>query len=191
MTCCIVSTRSDGGVSLTYPTAEIMSWLTLGGAPEGYFGRINWDAQIDEMTKRGVYETVAVRYVHGLQAGGFTDAEAYELLRDRDTKPEWTGKELWDLSEVSTDRWYRNAWRRSPNGGPIYIDLQRAKPVQFSRIRTAIHEENTRRVNDIDLFDALVEYDLLEIKRRILQASSEPELRSIWPMELNHRGEER
>jgi hypothetical protein len=178
----IVSTRPDGGVSLTCPSAEIMSWLTLGGAPEGYFGRINWDAQIEEMTSRGVYQDVAARYVRGVQSGGFTDAEAYELIRDRDTKPEWTGKELWD--EVPTDRWFRNAWRRSPNGGPIYIDLERARPVQFWRIRSAIREENKKREYDIDLFDVPLEYDLAEIRERIRQAPDDATLRHIWPRGL-------
>ncbi len=181
----IVSTRPDGGVSLTNPTSEIMSWLTLGGAPEGYFGRINWDAQIEEMTGRRVPQDVAVRYVRGLQSGGFTDAEAYELIRDRDTNPEWTGKEVWDPSEVPTGRWYRNAWVRSQNGGPIYIHLERAKYVQFWRIRGAISQEERRRENDIELFDAPVSCDLRAIKQRIRSARDDLSLRRIWPEGLN------
>ena len=178
----IVSTRPDGGVSITYPSSEIMSWLTLGGAPKGYFDcPIDWDAQIEDMTSRGIYSDVAERYVRGVLCGGFTDAEAYGLLRDRDTKPEWSGKELWDRSEIPVDRWFRDAWRRSKNGGPIYIDLQRAKPVQFGRIRAAIDIENKRRQNDINLFDIPVDCDFIEMRKRIRDANDEIKLRRIWP----------
>ena len=184
----IVSTRPDGGVSLTVPSLEIMSWLTLGGAPKGYFDcPIDWDAQINEMTSRGVYADVAQSYVRGVLCGGFTDAEAYGLIRDRDTKPEWTGKELWGRSKIPVDRWFRNAWMRSQNGGPIYIHMPRARYVQFGRIRAAIAQENKRRENDIDLFDVPVECDLSELKRRIHQASDEIELRRIWPSNLQRQ----
>ena len=54
--------------------------------------------------------------------GGCTTAEAYGIIRDRDCSHLGTGCELWDASDLPTDRRYRNAWRRSHNGGPIYID---------------------------------------------------------------------
>lgn len=181
MTRCIVSTRPDGYVSVTTPTLEIMAFLTLGGAPKGHFLGVNWDAQIEEMTNRRVPKDVAVRYVRGLQVGGYTDAEAYEILRDRDTPQEWTGKELWDASEVPIDRWFRNAWRRSQNGGPIYIDINRAKPIQFKHIRHAVQCENKRREDDLDLFDVPFECDLAAIREQIRLASDETELRHIWP----------
>ena len=177
----IVSTRPDGGVSCTIPSLEIMSWLTSGGSPEGYFCGIDWDAQINDMTSHGIYADVAESYVRGVRCGGFTDAEAYGLIRDRDTKPEWSGKELWDRSEMPVDRWFRDAWRRSHNGGPIYIDLQCAKSVQFSRIRAAIAKEERRRKDNIDLFDVPVECDLRRIRERIRRAREEAALRGIWP----------
>lgn len=175
----IVSTRPDGGVSVTWPGPDFKFFTNGGGVQIE-----NWDGQIAEMTGRGVREDVAVRWLRGLCFGGCTDAEAYELMRDRDTKPEWTGKELWDWSDVPSDRWYRNAWKRSPNGGPIYVDLARARPVQFEYVCDAVECENRRRAKDIDLFDMPIEVDFMAIRERIRCASDEIELRNIWPGEL-------
>jgi hypothetical protein len=174
----IFSTRPDGGVSTIAPSAEIMSFFTLGGKPKKmYCGRV--DGQINAIVQEGIRESVAVRWVKAVREGGLTDAEAYELIRDRQVKPDWTGHELWESGPQ--DRWFRNAWRRSPNGGPIYVDLSRARPIQFKHIRTAIEVENKRRADDIDLFDAPIECDLLKVRQRILAASDEIELRMIWP----------
>jgi hypothetical protein len=178
---CIVSTGNGGWVHVTHPTNEIMSIFTNGGAPDGYFGRIDRDYQIAEMVKRGVRECDAVRWIKHLFSGGLTTAEAYELIRDRDTKQEWTGKELWDKGELP-DRWFRDAWKRSANGGPIYVSLDRAKPIQFKRIRSAIEAENKRRRDDLDLFDTPIECDLAMIRERIRRANDEIELRQIWPL---------
>jgi hypothetical protein len=181
----IVSTRPDGGVSLTRPTNEIMSILTLGGAEDCYSGRVDWDAQIANHVRDGIREVVAVRWIKHFRSGGLTDAEAYELIRDRDTKPEWSGKELWKPSEAPIDRWFRNAWKRSHNGGPIYIAIDRAKPIQFKHIVSAIEREKKRRSNEMDYFDIPVEVDLLAIREKIRRASDEIELRHIWPDGLN------
>ena len=181
---CIVSTRPDGGVSITHPSAEIMAIFTLGGAPEGYFGRLDWDAQIASMTGRGIRESVAVRHVRALISGGLTTAEAYELIRDRDTASDWSGKELWARAELPADRWFRDAWHRSANGGPIVINLSRAKSIQFREIKNAVDSENKRRQSDLELFDIPVACDLAFFRERIRKASDERELRRIWPKEL-------
>lgn len=181
---CIVSTRPDGGVSITYPTDEIMAIFTLGGAPDGYFGRIDWDGQIASYVKRGIREVTAVKWVRSLINGGLTTAEAYELIRDRDTAPDWTGKELWDRADIPADRWYRNAWHRSHNGGPIDISLSLARSIQFREIKNAVACENKRRESDLDLFDIPVACDLAVFRERIRKASDEIELRHIWPKEL-------
>jgi hypothetical protein len=181
---CIVSTRPDGGVSITYPSAEFMAFFTLGGAPYGYFGRIDWDGQIASMTGRGIRESVAVQWVRSIINGGLTTAEAYELIRDRDTAPEWTGKELWDRADVPRDRWFRNAWYRSHNGGPICVDLGRAKSIQFREIKNAVDCENKRRKSEIDLFDIPVACDLAFFRERVRKASDEFELRCVWPKGL-------
>jgi hypothetical protein len=178
---CIVSTGKDGAVFVTHPTTETMTFLTHGGAPDGYFRRVDRDEQIERMVGRGIRQVVAVKWITVLFTGGLTDAEAYELIRDRDTHADWSGKELWNRSEIPADRWFRDAWKRSPNGGPIYVNLDRAKPIQFRRIRSAIEDENKRRQNELDLFDALFECDLPALRERIRSVDDERALRAIWP----------
>ena len=178
---CIVSTMLDGGVALTSPSKEIMDIFTRGGAPEGYWSRIDWDAQIASMVRRGIHEIVAVKWVQHLRSGGLTDAEAYELIRDKDTLPGWTAGELWDRSEVPADWWFRDAWKRSHNGGPIYVDLNIARCIQFREIQTAVHVENERRKKDFDLWQSQFECDMAAVREMIKRKNDLLELRRVWP----------
>jgi hypothetical protein len=65
--------------------------------------------------------------------GGLTTAEAYGVMRDRFCAHLGRGCELWDTEDVPTDRTYRNAWRRSHNGGPIVIDEEKARAIDEAR----------------------------------------------------------
>ncbi len=178
---CIVYTRFDGGVSICYPTNDVISWMGCGGywndRPRGFL-----EAQIERQIAAGHEPDASRRFAHAVQFGGCTTAEALEIIRDRDCAHLGTAIELWDLSEVPNDRWFRNAWRRSHNGGPISVNLKLAKPIQFGRIRDAIELENKRRNSDINLFDVPVEVDLMAMREKIRDARDEIELRSIWPL---------
>ncbi len=168
----IVFNRPDGGVSICCPTDWAISMMGCGGLwdakPRGYM-----DVQIERQIARGIRKDVARRYARAIQFGGCTTAEALEIIRDRDC--DGTAIELWDASDVPTDRWFRNAWRRSHNGGPISIDLAKAKPIQFLHIR----EHVARRRNDL----FYIEPDLAPLCTKIMQARDEIELRHIWPTE--------
>lgn len=182
---CIVSTRPDGGVTITHPTQETMAFLTNGGAPVGYYGRnLDRDWEIQKFVNAGLRESVAAKWIDALISGGRTDAEAYELIRDKDTKPDWSGHELWDRNELP-DRWFRDGWARSHNGGPISIHLGRAKAIQLRHIKNAVAEENNALMQDLDC--ELIELDFERIRRSIMIASDENQLRSVWPMELSSR----
>jgi hypothetical protein len=132
---------------------------------------------------------VGERYAHrsaiAMQFGGCTDAEACELMRDRLCAHLGSGIELWDMADVPTDRWFRDAWVRSHNGGPIGISLERARPVQFRRIKAAAARENQRRAVDLAWFDRPLEIDLLGIAARIRKTDDEAELRRVWPEALS------
>jgi hypothetical protein len=177
---CIVSTQSKGAVAITYPTRDAMAALTHGGAAEGYCGRSDRDRRIADFVAGGIAESVAVRWVSAWLGGGLTDAEAYELVRDKDTKPDWTGMELWDCADVPSDRWFRSAWHRSQNGGPISINLGRAKALQLRRITDAVVKENERRSEEFD--GPLIEVDISTIRNLIARSRDEIELRSVWSL---------
>lgn len=154
----IVYTRPDGGVSVCAPSLTAMSYMTGGGGrwdpPEGKmwyrwnnksylidvpyrlrlykFTTPTWflDAQINEQAKYGVGEAAARSFVHAMQFGGLTTAEAYGVMRDRFCAHLGTGCELWDTIDVPIDRTYRDAWRRSANGGPIRLDENKVREIQ-------------------------------------------------------------
>ena len=45
-----------------------------------------------------------------------------------------TGCELWDTADVPTDRRHRDAWRRSHNGGPIWLDQRKVVKIDERRM---------------------------------------------------------
>jgi hypothetical protein len=177
----IVYTRHDGGVSICYPSETIISVMGCGGfwdhLPVGVM-----DRQIASMVNRGISERAAHRYAKAVMFGGCTTAEALEIIRDRDCGHLGTAHELWDMADIPKDRWFRNAWIRSHNGGPISIDLKKAKPIQFNYIRGAIKAENKRRESNLDLLLSPIEFDSKAVRQKILSARDENELRAIWPL---------
>lgn len=179
----IVYTRNDGGVSICHPSASIISWLGRGGLwskhPRGFAER-----QIESMIARGVRADAARRYAKAILFGGCTTAEALEIIRDRDCAHLGTAIELWDIEDIPGDRWFRDAWKRSRNGGPISIDLKAARPIQFQKITHAVNAENKRRSSDFERFDQKIEPDFYKLKAAILASRDEVELRHVWPKEL-------
>jgi hypothetical protein len=211
----IVYTRPDGAVAVCAPSLTALRFVTGGGGrwdpPPGKMWH-RWDdkshlidvpyhlrgqrfiaptwflnAQIDAQAKDGVGERAARRFVHAMQFGGCTDAEAYAVMRDRFCAHQGTGIELWDVDDVPKDRWFRDAWVRSHNGGPIGVSRKPARPVQFRRIKAAVASENQRRAMDLTWFDRPLEVDLLSIAARIRNAEHETALRRVWPRELDQQ----
>jgi hypothetical protein len=208
----IVYTRPDGGVSVCAPSHTALRFMTGGGGrwdpPPGkmwhrwddrsylidvpnhlrgqHFIAPTWflNAQIDAQAKDGAGEHAARRFVHAMQFGGCTDAEAYELMRDRFCAHMGSGIELWDVGDVPTDRWFRDAWVRSHNGGPINISLPKARGIQFRRITHAVEQENARRRTDMSLFDRLIQPDLAVLRDAIRRADDVGDLRQVWPSDL-------
>ena len=118
-----------------------------------------------------------------MDEGGCTTAQAFEIIRDRDCGHLGTGHELWSAADLP-DRWFRNAWRRSHNGGPISIDMDKAREIQFSRIRHAVKAENDLRREQLRRFSKPVRVSFGRLADRIHKADSPRELRRIWPQEL-------
>ena len=179
----IVYTRPDGGVSVCAPSHTALRFMTGGGGRWDGYPRGFLDRQIAKQSEE-CGERNAHRFVMAMQLGGCTDAEAYELMRDRFCAHHGTGIELCDVGDVPKDRWFRDAWVRSHNGGPIDISLPKAKGIQFRRIKQAVDIENSRRLSEMDLCDQPIALDWTAIRDGIRGAGDIGSLRRIWPKEL-------
>lgn len=179
----LVYTRHDGGVTVCCPSLPIIRRMNCGGmwgkSPRGWVSR-----QIDDQIAAGHNKDIARRFIRALQFGGCSEPEALAIIRDRDCAPLGTGIELWHVADIPGDRWFRDAWVRSHNGGPISINLKSAKAIQFQKIKHAVQAENKRRETDIERFDQKLEPDFHQLKSQILAASDEIELRHVWPKGL-------
>ena len=138
----IVFTRPDGGVSICAPSLTAMAYMTGGGGRWDGFSRGFIERQIAEQSKYGVGEWAAARFVRAMQFGGLSSAEAYGIMRDRFCAHLGTGCELWDVEDIPLDRTYRNAWRRSANGGPIVFDEEKVRQIQEARMWSEWEKRN-------------------------------------------------
>jgi len=154
--------------------------MTGGGGRWDGFSRGVLDRQIAKQAEESG-ERNAHRFVTPMQFGGCTGAETYELMRDRFCAHQGTGIELWDVGDVPLDRWFRDAWVRSHNGGPIDISLSKARGIQFRWITHAIDQENARRRTDINLFDRPIQPDWSVLRDAIRRADDIGDLRRVWP----------
>lgn len=187
MTQHIVYTRFDGGVNICHPAEECLSAMSSGGywsdRPRGFL-----EEQIERQIAAGHKPDAAHRFAHALQFGGCVRAEALEIIRDRDCGHLGTAHELYQFADIPQDRWFRDAWRRSHNGGPIYIELTAARRIQFRKIRQAATAENKRRQDELDRFDMPVELELGALRDKIYSCDDPSALRRVWPEELNFVG---
>ena len=195
----IVYTRvTDGGVSIIVPSLRCLAAMCNGGGatcdgdpwetPErGFLAKqIERRVRID-----GQDPDAARRFVLARAFGGCTTAEALELMRltERYIIIQ-RAAEVWDEWLGPADRWFRNAWQRSQNGGPIWIDLEQARGMQAAHIRVAYHDHKKRAEND-DLDSRLMgrltngpgieELEAAMWGARIAAARSPEELRAVWP----------
>jgi hypothetical protein len=180
----IVYTRPDGGVSVCAPSDTALRYMTGGGGR--WDDIVVWDRgfldrQIAAQSKDGVGERAAHAFVMAMHKGGCSTPEAYGIMRDRFCSHLGTGCELWDVADVPLDRWFRNAWRRSHNGGPIYVDIGKARRLQLDKIKSAAAQRNRKR---IELGRKPLVPPWGEIGNAIRHARDEGELRRVWPSGL-------
>jgi len=128
----IVYTPHAGGVAICHPAPECIRTMSCGGWWNGY-PRGFLKTQIERQVAAGHNPDAVRRFVMAMQFGGVTEAEALAIIRDRDCAHLGTACELWDFADVPIDRTYRNAWRRSSNGGPIWIDERKATEIDELR----------------------------------------------------------
>ncbi len=170
----------DPGVSVCRPVPEIMRFMVHGGMwndrPRGFVR-----TQVERMVARGIAERAARRYANAVTYGGKTQAEAFEIIAERDCAPLGTAIEVMPIGDLPADRWFRDAWVRSANGGPISIDLVKAREIQRSRIAGALSMANLSLAQRMR---RLIRLETMTIERAIARAGDEHELRRVWPREL-------
>lgn len=175
----IVYTRYDGGVSVCIPTADIFRIMQVGGywndRPHGFV-----EAQIERQIKGHIHPDAARRFAHAVAFGGCSEAEAWAIIRDRDCGHLGRLHELHDVSDMPGDRWFRDAWRRSPNGGPINISMDLARPIQWQKARAAAKKERERREGCLEPMKPL-RIAWQSIRAAIRHARDPDELRKVWP----------
>nr|QBM02648.1 hypothetical protein [uncultured archaeon] len=164
---CIFYTRFDGGVSIYYPADECLLTMKNGGWWDQYPKRVSL-AQVSRQVERGIPHWAAQRFFDALGDGGLDEHEALTVLRDRDCSYLGTAHEIVGVAGIPRDRWFRDAWRRSHNGGPIYIDMPAARRIQFARLR---HHASS----------AGADLQLGRWKERIKRAETPETLRTLWP----------
>ena len=116
----IVYTRHDGGVSICTPTPQFLNDCKLGGAWQ-CLTPAQIERQLQSKIARGLTPEAARRFALAMLFGGLSEQEAFDLVRDHDCAPLGHSFEVMDAKELP-DRQHRNHWRRSANGGPIWVD---------------------------------------------------------------------
>lgn len=180
----ILYTRPDRGVSICYPTPTVIRDLCAGGHWGRWLPRGFLSTQIERNIAEGRDPDASRRFVMGLAFGGLSEAEAYRVIRDRDCGHVGTAHELLDRDDLPTDRWFRDAWRRSHNGGPIRIDLETARQVQWRHIEDAVSRHQTRLARDFRTAGQRVEIDRPALIAALERARDEDDVRRVWPHHL-------
>ena len=106
--------KADGGVSIHYPTPEVLALLT--GTGYGWS-----DAQIaDEVAKfmvaradggPGYSEAMSTEWMTAVGRGGLSAVAAQDLVRRRiDERRSYEASEVLEDTDLPTDRYFRSAW---------------------------------------------------------------------------------
>lgn len=196
----IVYTRPDCRVGVLVPAPEWLAGVT------GVGGLIEREQSVEQILLHmvpkaegglGLSAAQAIYYVNSCVNGGLAPKDAYALLVMRDVPTDCSGVEIWHTEDVPADRWFRDAWRRAPEGGPIHIDLDAARAIQAKRIVAMRRATIARLEDDSDmaalmtiggnvvpfLLDAWRGLPMDTIGKRLAAAASADELRRILDIE--------
>jgi hypothetical protein len=160
----IIYTDPGGTVTICHLPKEVLAAMQNGGFCDQ--SQSFMDEQIERQIAAGLPEFAVRRYVKAAAFGGLTEAEAFEVLRDRDCA-NGTAHERVKPSDLP-DRWFRYAWQRSHNGGPIVIDMKKAKRIQMN------HLKRFAEVKRLDLQWA-------RWRERVRRAETPLALKHVWP----------
>lgn len=174
------------------PTGWFLSLACNGGG----WAPVPLDLHVERKAIQGIAGDAAARHWRALALGGCVEAEALAIVRDTATidagvpgvKAAVAG--LMDLADLPADRWFRDAWRRTESGGPIWIDLPAARLIQLRRAEQAAERHNKAAVEEDDRVSlagrltngpAFVEFDRRRIRDRLVAAATVEQVRAVWP----------
>jgi hypothetical protein len=106
--------KADGGVSIHYPTSEVLALLTGTGygwsdAQMAYEASKFRTAKADGSPAHS--EAMTIEWVTALGRGGLSETEAQDLIRRRtDERHAHEASEVLEDTDLPSDRYFRNAW---------------------------------------------------------------------------------
>jgi hypothetical protein len=103
------------GLRFSFPLMPL--WLAKEWEVHKYTRDPLWRADLPDAARAAL----ARRWVDAMADGGLTELEAVTLIGERDRPLGASAMEVIDAAELP-ERHYRNAWRRSTNGGPVWVD---------------------------------------------------------------------
>lgn len=130
----ILCSRPDKGVSIIVPSVRCVAVLETGWCAKRNRPYVPEERRAFEVEKlmhspewrRDASDEarfdLAERWIYGLCHGGFAADDAVRLIGEYSKHPDHFALEVVDVDDLPTNRTYREAWRRSHNGGPIWID---------------------------------------------------------------------
>lgn len=152
----IIYTRPGGLVSVMQQSRESLAAMTGDGygLPDlegGYYGpdtpgvEAFMAEQVRRLVETGRQMPAALAWVRAHVYGGISRDEARRLFIAICGDPAGKAYEVIDVSELPPSRWFRDAWRRSEDGGPIWIDLDAAREIHAARL-VALREAELARL---------------------------------------------
>lgn len=138
----IVATMPDGSVSITTPTHEALYFMT---GPGGYWNDYAFGFLAELVRRKTCPELqrghpctreAAERFVKAMTWGGRSCEEAWDIIAQHDVA-RFGGHaiEIMHVDELPNSREFRNFWRRSTNGGPVYVFDAPAR--EYNKMRRA------------------------------------------------------
>lgn len=165
-------------MTVTLPAARAFKARTQGGGLMTFYGT-TVAREVEKAEQDGRDCDLAREWAEAGEYGGLTNAECWDLFRRWCLPADALAVDLVDASDLP-DRWFRNAWGRSHNGGPIVVRLDKARAIQRQKISDAVSAENARRQR---LWLPALSLDYGEMALAIDRARDAAELRSVWPRE--------
>jgi hypothetical protein len=143
-------------------------------APRGFV-----EVQVERQIRDGINPDHARRFAQAMAFGGCSESEVWEIIKDRDCARFGIHHEIVSTDDLP-DHWFRDAWARGHNGGPVFVDMVKAREVQWRKILHSVSEENKARRLSLNS-RPLVRISKTEYQKYISRAVDEDELKRVWP----------